>query len=89
MFLLEPQNVGASRGRALTPLWNCKRKEPVGQRGRGAARSGARRSGRREISSAQATRVIPRIVEYRRRNGRNPKISEVRGAFTGMSRSTA
>jgi hypothetical protein len=33
--------------------------------------------------------VVPWVEEFRRRNGRNPKIPEVRGAFQGISRTTA
>jgi hypothetical protein len=51
-----------------------------------------RRKGKRakpRQKPAASDQVIPWVEEFRKRNGRDPKIPEVRQAFTGMARTTA
>src|SRR5262245_52208029 len=42
-----------------------------------------------EAKPEEAERVVPWVREFRRRHGRDPKIPEVRGAFQGLSKTTA
>jgi hypothetical protein len=63
--------------------WSRKEPEPKKK----AKRRKAKRAPRSK--PAASDQVIPWVEEFRKRNGRDPKIPEVRQAFTGMARTTA